>query len=374
MSIGQRQKVELLKVLIRGVDVLILDEPTSVLTPQETEELFVQLKKLKEQGISIVFISHKLDEIIRLCDRITVLRRGQSVGTDLIKNLNEEKIAKMMLGRDVNLKIDKEASVPGKAVAEIQDLVYVDGDGRRVLDRISFTIRSGEIVGIAGIEGNGQQEIADLLSGILPIQHGSVRINGREIKGKSIRSIRDMGVAYISEDRIKHGCAPALSIRDNIIADRMHKKEFRKGVFLDKKKIERFVDKCIQKFEIACDHQDEPVKFLSGGNIQKVVVAREFTSGADLIIANQPTRGIDVGTTEMIRKTIVKMTKSDGIAALLVSSDLNEIFEVSDRLFIIRKGKFVAHFNNVKNAFAELLGEYMLGVKTMSQEEMGTGL
>jgi simple sugar transport system ATP-binding protein len=229
-------------------------------------------------------------------------------------------------------------------------------------------------VGIAGIEGNGQQEIADLLSGILPIQHGSVRIRGREIKGKSIRSIRDMGVAYISEDRIKHGCAPALSIRDNIIADRMHKKEFRKGVFLDKKKIERFVGKCIQEFEIACDHQDEPVKYLSGGNIQKVVVAREFTSGAGLIIANQPTRGIDVGTTEMIRKTVVKMAKSDGIAALLVSSDLNEIFEVSDRLFIIRKGKFVAHFNNVKNVFAELLGEYMLGVRTMSQEEMGTGL
>lgn len=374
LSIGQRQKVELLKVLIRGVDVLILDEPTAVLTPQETEELFVQLKKLKENDISIVFISHKLEEIMQLCDRITVLRRGASVGTDLISNLNEAKIARMMVGRDVGLTIKKEIHAPKEKIAEINDIAYVDNEGRRMLSNLSFNIKAGEIVGIAGVEGNGQQQIADLLSGIIPVQSGSIRIMGTEIKGKSIRRIRELGVAYISEDRMKYGCAPDLSVRDNIVADRIYRKEFRRGLFLDRKKIEQFVDECIRDFTIACDNQTAPVKFLSGGNIQKVVVAREFTSGARLIIANQPTRGIDVGTTEMIRKNIVKMAKNDNIAVLLVSSDLNEILEVSDRLFIIRKGKFVAHLKDTQKVSEELLGEFMLGVQSMSAQEMGAEL
>lgn len=372
MGVGLRQKVEILKALVRKCRILILDEPTAVLTPQETQELFVQLKAMKQDGIAIIFISHKLEEVMSLCDRVTVLRHGHTVGSDVITALNPAKISRMMVGRDVVLEIQKEPPVPKENILKVEDLYYENAEGVMVVNGVSFGIRSGEIVGIAGVEGNGQNQVAELIAGMIHPLSGTISICGKKSNGKSVRKIREMGLAYISEDRMVYGCAPNLPIRENIMADRVYTKQFRKfGVFLDTKKINQTIDGLIQEFEIACDDRSQPVRMLSGGNIQKVIVAREFTSGAKLILANQPTRGIDVGTTEMIRKTLVRKSRYDGVATLLVSSDLNEILEVSDRLLVMKDGKIVAHFPVAGKVTADELGEYMLGVRRMEPEEMG---
>lgn len=372
MGVGLRQKVEILKALVRKCRILILDEPTAVLTPQETQELFVQLKAMKQDGIAVIFISHKLEEVMSLCDRVTVLRHGHTVGSDVITALNPAKISRMMVGRDVVLEIQKEPPVPKENILKVEDLYYENAEGVMVVNGVSFGIRSGEIVGIAGVEGNGQNQVAELIAGMIHSLSGTISICGKKSNGKSVRKIREMGLAYISEDRMVYGCAPNLPIRENIMADRVYTKQFRKfGVFLDTKKINQTIDGLIQEFEIACDDKGQPVRMLSGGNIQKVIVAREFTSGAKLILANQPTRGIDVGTTEMIRKTLVRKSRHDGVATLLVSSDLNEILEVSDRLLVMKDGKIVAHFPVAGKVTADELGEYMLGVRRMEPEEMG---
>lgn len=372
MGVGLRQKVEILKALVRKCRILILDEPTAVLTPQETQELFVQLKAMKQDGIAIIFISHKLEEVMSLCDRVTVLRHGHTVGSDVITALNPAKISRMMVGRDVVLEIQKEPPIPKENILKVEDLYYENAEGVMVVSGVSFGIRSGEIVGIAGVEGNGQNQVAELIAGMIHPLSGTISICGKKSNGKSVRKIREMGLAYISEDRMVYGCAPNLPIRENIMADRVYTKQFRKfGVFLDTKKINQTIDGLIQEFEIACDDRSQPVRMLSGGNIQKVIVAREFTSGAKLILANQPTRGIDVGTTEMIRKTLVRKSRHDGVATLLVSSDLNEILEVSDRLLVMKDGKIVAHFPVAGKVTADELGEYMLGVRRMEPEEMG---
>ena len=372
MGVGLRQKVEILKALVRKCRILILDEPTAVLTPQETQELFVQLKAMKQDGIAVIFISHKLEEVMSLCDRVTVLRHGHTVGSDVITALNPAKISRMMVGRDVVLEIQKEPPVPKENILKVENLYYENAEGVMVVNGVSFGIRSGEIVGIAGVEGNGQNQVAELIAGMIHPLSGTISICGKKSNGKSVRKIREMGLAYISEDRMVYGCAPNLPIRENIMADRVYTKQFRKfGVFLDTKKINQTIDGLIQEFEIACDDRGQPVRMLSGGNIQKVIVAREFTSGAKLILANQPTRGIDVGTTEMIRKTLVRKSRHDGVATLLVSSDLNEILEVSDRLLVMKGGKIVAHFPVAGKVTADELGEYMLGVRRMEPEEMG---
>lgn len=370
LSIGQRQKVEILKALVRDVKILVLDEPTAVLTPQETEELFEQIKVLRENGKSIIFISHKLDEVMRLCDRVTVLRHGRITGSEKTENLNERLISRMMVGRDVVTAIDKEKSVPKEAILECENLVCMNKDGRKVVNGVSFRIHAGEILGIAGVEGNGQNEIALSVTGMHPCERGTIKLYGTELKGKSVHEIRALGVAHISEDRMMHGCAGAMSIKENIVGDRIFSREFRRGPFLDQKKINEFADQCIREYEIACDHRDEPIRMLSGGNIQKVIVAREFTSGAKLIVANQPTRGVDVGTSDMIRRKLIEKTRKDGIASLLISADLNEVLEVSDRLLVMYKGKIAAFFQDVKKVTEEELGEYMLGLKTMSPEEI----
>lgn len=372
MGVGLRQKVEILKALVRKCRILILDEPTAVLTPQETQELFVQLKALKNDGIAIIFISHKLEEVMELCDRVTVLRHGRTVGSDVIENLDPVKISRMMVGRDVILEIEKDPPQPKETILKVDNLKYKNAEEVMVVDGVSFAVRSGEIVGIAGVEGNGQNQVAELIAGMLLPTAGDIQISGKSTKGKTVRKIREMGLAYISEDRMVYGCAANLPIRENIMADRIHTKEYKKfGLFINTKKINQRIDELIKEFEIACDDRTQPVRMLSGGNIQKVIVAREFTSGAKLILANQPTRGIDVGTTEMIRKTLVRKAREDGVATLLVSSDLNEILEVSDRLLVMKDGRIVAHFPIAESVTPDLLGEYMLGVRSMTPEEMG---
>ena len=371
LSVGQKQKVELLKSLVRGVRVLILDEPTAVLTPQETRELFVQLKQLRDQGYGIVFISHKLDEVMELCDRVTVLRHGKVTGHGEIKDLDSAKLSKMMVEREVNLRIEKAPAKPKDTVIHVDHLNYVDDFGKLVVNDLSFGIRAGEVVGIAGVEGNGQTEVSEIISGLLPRTSGEIYLNGNETSGKSIAQIREMGLAHISEDRMKQGVAAGLSIRDNILACYLNSGRFGKKQLLNMKKLNSFVNQCIQNFEIACTGGSENIKFLSGGNIQKVMVAREFSGSANFIIANQPTRGIDVGTSDLIRRLLVKTTRESNNAVLLISSDLAEIMEVSDRLLVMKDGQIVAQFTNVKGGTDETLGEYMLGVKRMSSEEMG---
>ena len=371
LSVGQKQKVELLKALIRNVKVLILDEPTAVLTPQETRELFVQLKFLRDQGYGIIFISHKLDEVMELCDRCTVLRHGRVTGHGNISELNPALLSKLMVEREVNLSIEKEKAQTGDTVVHVEKLNYLDKFGKLILKDLTFGVRTGEVVGIAGVEGNGQTEVSEIISGILTRTSGEIYLNGVETTGKSIRQIRELGLSHVSEDRMKYGMADSLSVRDNIVSTYLNSKEFSHGPFLDMKKLNRFVDDRIQEFEVACNDGSDNIKFLSGGNIQKVIVAREFSGDANFIIANQPTRGIDVGTADLIRRLLVRYTRESGRGVLLISSDLNEVLEVSDRLLVMKDGEVVAQFNDVKSVTDEMLGEYMLGIKRMTAEEMG---
>jgi len=370
LSVGQKQKVELLKALARGVKVLILDEPTAVLTPQETRELFVQLKSIRDMGYGIIFISHKLDEVMELCSKVTVLRRGRVTGKGDICNLNPAKLSEMMVEREVNLEIDKEKAMPKDVVLDVQKLNYIDDFGKHIVNNLSFRVRAGEVVGIAGVEGNGQTELSEILSGLLKRTSGQVFLNQVETSRKSIAQIRKLGLAHISEDRMKYGMASSLSIRDNILSTFLKSGRFNRGQILKMKKLNSFVDECIKNFEIACTGGNSNVKFLSGGNIQKVIVAREFSGDSNFIIANQPTRGIDVGTADLIRRLLVKTTREKNSAVLLISSDLSEIVEVSDRLLVMKNGEIVAHIHNVKSVSDNTLGEYMLGVRRMSPEEM----
>jgi simple sugar transport system ATP-binding protein len=370
LSVGLMQKVEIIKALIKGAQVLILDEPTAVLTPQETEELFEQLKLLRNNGHSIIFISHKLEEVMLLCSRVTILRHGRSRGTFDIADVDEKKLSQLMVGRDVIMEINKDDPVRGKPVLEIRGLVQVDLSGRTNIKNINLTLYEGEIVGVAGVEGNGQKELSEIISGMTPSTGGSVILNGENIAGKSLRQIRKLGLAHIPEDRMIYGCVANLSIWENIIADRYQDKDFKTGPFMNRKKINRVVDEYIRNFEIACDNREQQVRMLSGGNIQKVVVAREFTSNCNMLLANQPTRGIDVGTAEMIRNTIVNKSRENHVAVLLISADLNEVLEVSDRLLVMREGGIVAVFKRAKDVSEETLGEYMLGIKEMGDEEM----
>lgn len=371
VSVGVKQKVEILKALIRGVRILILDEPTAVLTPQETRELFAQLKGLRESGYSIIFISHKLDEILELCDRVTVMRHGRTVcEAELLSGMTESRLSAMMVGRDVITEPSWEAPKTGKPILTAKDVTYRDNTGRTVLNHVSFSVRAGEVVGIAGVEGNGQSELSDILAGLMKATGGSITLNGKETGSLNIHKIRASGLAYISEDRMIYGCAPELSIRDNLLSTRLDKAEFKIGPFVNKKRADEYVRDCIRDFEIACSSPDMPIKGLSGGNIQKVIVAREFTSGANLIVVNQPTRGIDIGVTTLIRSLLVKYTREKGMGVLLISSDLNEIFEITDRLLVMRKGRIAAVLDDVAAVTDEMLGEYMLGIKTMTPEEM----
>ena len=369
LTVGYKQRLEILKILSRGVDVLILDEPTAVLTPQETEELFVQLKNLKNQGFTIIFISHKLHEIKELCDNMTILRHGKVTGIARVEDLTEKEISRLMVGRDVLLHVEKTEAKPGNAILKVEKLNYKNRDGQFILKDLSFQIRQGEILGIAGIEGNGQRELSDILSGLQTADSGNVYINDKKIDKLSVREIRELGLSHISEDRMSFGSALEASIEENIISDRFYKKEYNKNLLLNQKMIRKTSEQLIEQFQIKCDGPNAPLRTLSGGNIQKVVSAREFSSSPVVLIANQPTRGIDVGASEFIRKRIVEL-RDEGAAVLLISADLTEIVQLSDNIAVLNEGEFTAYIPNKQKTNDEILGEYMLGIQKQTEEEV----
>ena len=370
IPVGMKQKVEILKALVRGARILILDEPTAVLTTQETAELFKELVSLKEQGYTIIFISHKLNEIMQITDRMTILRGGRSMGVHNTKDVNPEQISRLMVGRDVVLKVQKEKPQPTDEVLRVRDLEYVNEWGKKMLDKVSLSVRRGEILGIAGVEGNGQKELVDMLFQLNTPNAGSISVNGKSILGMSQRQLRENGVSLVPEDRMIYGIAGAATIEENLIADRCGDKRLNNGPLFNMKAIHAESERLIEDYTVLCKSGAQKVENLSGGNIQKVVVAREFSNNPCLIIADQPTRGIDVGATEFIRKKLVELSRS-GIAVLLVSADLNEVMELSDSLIVMYGGRITAYFEDTSELNDEIMGEYMLGLKQQTPEQVG---
>ena len=362
LSVGMKQKVEIIKVLARGAKLLILDEPTAVLTPQETDELFEQLLLLKKKGITIIFISHKIKEVKYICDRLTVLRGGKYVGVMDVKSATESEISNYMVGREVILKVNKEKARFGNEILSVQNLTYQDANHIEQVKNVSFSVKRGQILGIAGVEGNGQNELVECLFGLLNKAEGTVIFDGDDISKDSIRGIRDKCMSFIPEDRLKTGVASGVSIWGNIISDRIDRDAYKKNKLLNIKLIKALASDLRQEFNILSKNIEQPVGMLSGGNMQKVVVAREMSSDPKVLIANQPTRGIDVGANEFIWKKIIEL-RDAGRAVILVSADLNEILELSDSILVMHKGEIAGYFEDAAEVDEKELGLYMLGIK-----------
>ncbi len=369
IPVGMKQKVEILKALVRGAKILILDEPTAVLTTQETSELFKELINLKHQGYTIIFISHKLNEIMQITDRISILRGGKYMGVHNTCDVTKEDISRLMVGRDVVLTVEKEPAQPKDVVLRVRELEYVNEWGKKMLDKISFAVRKGEILGIAGVEGNGQKELVDMLFHLNVPNAGEATIHGENILGLPQWRIREKGVSLVPEDRMVFGIAGDGTIEENLISDRSGSREINRGPLFHMQAIRERSAKLIEDYRVLCKSGAQKVKMLSGGNIQKVVVAREFSNNPKLIIADQPTRGIDVGATEFIRKKLVELSRS-GIAVLLISADLNEVMELSDSLIVMYGGKIAAYFEDTRGLNDEIMGEYMLGLKQQPEEQV----
>lgn len=365
ISIGMKQKLEILKTMYRGAKIIILDEPTAVLAPQETEELFEQLLNLKKEGYTIIFISHKLQEVKYLCDRLTVLKDGRSIGTYNLADVTLEEISRLMVGRDVRIKYEKTDKDSGDRILVVKDLTYMDKFGAQKLDKLCFSLKRGEVLGIAGIEGNGQKEAMEILTGNMQAAGGSILYKEKDLCKLSISDNRQLGIAHVPEDRNLNGSAQNMSVRDNLIAAGLNK--LSKSGILKPKAIEDYCQTCVKDYKVKTASLDISIKSLSGGNIQKAIIAREFTAGADIIVLNQPTRGVDVGAMEFIHKKILEM-REEKKSLILVSADLTELKALSDRIIVFHQGRIVGVLDDVLNTTEEELGLYMLGLKADSDE------
>lgn len=368
ISIGMKQKLEILKTMYRGARIIILDEPTAVLAPQETEELFEQLLNLKKEGYTIIFISHKLHEVKYLCDRLTVLKDGRSIGTYPLSEVSLEEISRLMVGRDVRIQYEKTPQTFGENVLTVKDLNYVDKFGTKKLDRLSFSLRRGEVLGIAGIEGNGQKEAMEILTGNRKAESGTILYGEQDLCRLSITQNRQSGIAHVPEDRNLDGSAPEMSVRDNLIAASLSKLSKKNGL-LKPGAIEDYCEACVKEYKVKTSSLSISIKSLSGGNVQKAIVAREFTAGADVIVLNQPTRGVDVGAMEFIHKKILEM-RGERKSLILVSADLTELKALSDRIIVFHQGAVAGVLEDVPNTTEEELGLYMLGLKKDSEEKL----
>jgi simple sugar transport system ATP-binding protein len=373
IPVGMKQRVEILKALMRGSEILVLDEPTSVLTPQETRELFLALRALRETGKTIVFISHKLREVKELSDRVTVMRGGRVVGTRVTSEITSEEISRMMVGRDVELQIPRpdmaKRAASGAAGLYVRDLSKTSPDGKQVLKSVTFVVKPGEVLGVAGVEGNGQVELVGCLTGLELAGSGSITINGVDVTNRSPSFIRGVGVSHVPQDRMLFGVAAQATIEENVISTRYTRKPVGGGLLLNRKAVAQLTAEAIRRFDIRATSPMQPVKTLSGGNIQKVVVAREFSTEPSVIIADQPTRGIDVGATESIHRYLVEATEK-GASVLLVSADLAEVMGLSNKLCVMFEGEIVAFFADAREVTEEELGLCMLGLKRQDRAEV----
>lgn len=412
MPVGEQQKVEILKMLYRNNDILIFDEPTAVLTPQEIEELMQSMKQLVSEGKSILFISHKLNEIMEVSDRVTVLRKGRCLGTLNTKDTDVNELSRLMVGRDVKLVTDKKPSTPGKPILEVNNLVVHDKEKKKdLIKNISFKVRQGEVVCVAGIEGNGQTDLVYALTGLSKIKSGEAILHDvpianympKDVKKKikaekkiikqckkdgteippsevpqtidvhleklSIREKSTCGISHIPEDRQKYGLALDFNLKDNLVLQRYFAKEFQAGGFIKERAKEEYAYRLIEQYDIRSSLGPKTtVRSMSGGNQQKAIIARELDRDSSLLIAVQPTRGLDVGAIEYIHKQIIKH-RDENAAVLLVSLELDEVMNLSDRILVMYNGEIVGEFDPKKTNVNEL-GLYMSGAKRMTQEEI----
>lgn len=359
LPVGLQQRAEIVKALYRDANILVLDEPTAVLTPQEAEDLFRVMKQLTERGVSIIFITHKLKEVLAIADRITVMRRGQVVGTTTPEETDEQGLASMMVGRDVVLAIDKPPATPDDVVLEVRNLSVLDERGVVAVRDVSFDVRAGEILGIAGVQGNGQTELAEVLTGLRVPQSGEVYLSGQRVPFDRPRYLFEHGMAHIPEDRQKHGLVMPYTVADNMVLCNYYKVPFSRGVQRRQKPIREQAETLISQYDVRTPDAFTPVSNLSGGNQQKVIVARELSREIRVLIANQPTRGLDVGSIEFIHRRIVEQ-RDEGVAVLLISAELDEILSLADRIAVIYHGQIVAAIA-AEDATREQLGLLMAG-------------
>jgi simple sugar transport system ATP-binding protein len=361
LSVGIQQRVEIIKALYRGADVLILDEPTAVLTPQETEDLFDVMRFLVAQGKSIIFITHKLKEVLAVADRITVLRDGKVVGTTEPDNTSEAELAAMMVGREVLLRVEKKPAQPGEEVLVVKDIYVHDIRDQLAVRGVSFSIREGEVFGIAGVQGNGQVELVEGLTGLARINEGQILLDGKDVTDSRPRAVTETGSAHVPEDRHKHGLVLAYPVDENLVLQTYYLTPFASGLNINPKAVEENAIRLVKEYDVRTPSIDTFAGSLSGGNQQKVIVARELSREARLLIANQPTRGLDVGSIEYIHRRIIEK-RDEGVAVLLVSSELDEILSLSDRIAVIYRGEILAVIP-VEQATKERLGLLMAGVR-----------
>ena len=340
ITVGMQQRVEILKALYRGAEILILDEPTAVLTPQEIEELISIMDSLTKQGKSIIIITHKLKEIKRVADYCTIIRRGKYIDTVKVSDFDESQLASKMVGREVSFEVEKKDKQAGEIVLEIKDLVVKDSRGIDAVKGLSLNVKKGEILGIAGIDGNGQSQLIEGITGLTPVKSGNVFLNGSDITNKKPKEIIELGISTIPEDRQKRGLVMDFTIYENMMLENYGNEPFSKRGVLDYKKIKEFTRELIEKFDIRPKDENIEVGSLSGGNQQKVIIAREVTNNPEVLLAAQPTRGLDVGAIEFVHKSLVEQRDNDK-AVVLISFELDEIINVSDRIAVIYDGKIV---------------------------------
>jgi general nucleoside transport system ATP-binding protein len=358
IGVGQEQRVEILKALYRGAEILILDEPTAVLTPQEAAELFEIIGGLQAQGKSIIFITHKLKEVLEIADRITVLRRGRKVETVSREGATETGLARMMVGREVLLRVEKKPSAPGQPMLEVHDVSVLDDRGLGAVRSASFDVRAGEIVGLAGVDGNGQTELIDALAGLRRPSAGEIRVRGQDVTRASARRVLDLGVGHIPEDRQRRGLVLEFSLAENLaLHDYDEEPNSRFGWLFPRRLISR-ARKLLREFDVRGGGPQTRAEALSGGNQQKVVIAREVAGDPDVLIAAQPTRGLDVGAIEYVHRRLVEV-RDAGKAVLLVSLELDEIRALSDRILVIYEGRIVGEYDS--DVAEEELGIAMTG-------------
>jgi simple sugar transport system ATP-binding protein len=367
IPVGMQQRVEIIKLLFREANILIMDEPTAVLTPQEVEELFKIMHTMIDQGKSIIFITHKLGEVMEIADRITVIRGGKVVGSTTPAQSDLNDLASMMVGRDVNLVVEKEESKPGEVILKVENLKVLDPLGALTVDDMTFEVREGEVLGIAGVQGNGQTELVRAITGLTTAVDGKIYLCGEDITHASPRKITEIGSAHIPEDRQKDGLVLSFPITDNLVLNTYYQEPNSKSIWMDYKTIFENAKNLVENFDIRTPSAMVPVSNLSGGNQQKVIVAREFSRPIKFLVASQPTRGLDVGSIEYIHKRLIQK-RDEGCAILLVSTELDEVMQLSDRIAVVYRGK-ILDVLDAKNATKELVGLLMAGIIPSDEEK-----